>query len=241
MRKHHRGELAEWIVTFLTMLWVSSSIGWAFVVPTGSMEGTILVGDHMIVDKMSYAPSGPIGKYLLPYTDVKRGDIIVFRYPLNIKEDYVKRVIGVPGDRIRISAKQLFLNGKAVEEPYKVHRSNQMDSYRDFFPSEPNSPLPPAALQMLRGHIVAGEIVVPAGHYFAMGDNRDESSDSRYWGFVPRENIVGKPWVIYWSFESAGDYRKAVDPTHLKDLALNFFSKTRWNRTLRTLRGRPLQ
>lgn len=240
--EYRRGQIAEWAGTFLIMLLASSSLAWPFVVPTGSMENSILIGDHMIVDKLSYAPSNPVSSRVLPYTGIKRGDVIVFRYPLNLREDYVKRVIGIPGDRIRISAKQLHLNGRAVEEPYKIHKANWFDSYRDYFPAaEPNVRLPERALKMLAENVRDGELVVPPGHYFAMGDNRDESWDSRYWGLVPRENIYGKPWIIYWSFESSGDMTKAIDPTHLKDLALNFFSKTRWDRTLRIVRGYPLE
>lgn len=240
--QYKRGQIAECAGTFLIMLLASSSLAWPFVVPTGSMENSIHVGDYMTVNKLSYAPSTPVSKLVLPYTGIKRGDVIVFRYPVNLREDYVKRVIGVPGDRIRISAKQLYLNGRAVEEPYKIHKANGLDSYRDYFPAaEPDVRLPDRALKMLAENVRDGEPVVPPDHFFAMGDNRDESWDSRNWGLVPRENIYGKPWMIYQSFESSGDLSKPVDPTHLKDLSLTFFSKTRWDRTFRIVRGYPLE
>jgi signal peptidase I len=206
------------------------------------MENNVLIGDHLIVDKLSYSPAGPLGRSVLPYREVQRGDIIVFRYPLNIKEDYVKRVIGVPGDRIRIVAKQLHLNGKAVHEPYKVHKTDYFDSYRDNFPGEPNVYLPDRARRMLAENVANGELVVPPGHYFVMGDNRDNSADSRYWGFVPRENIVGKPWVIYWSFDAPTDRLadRNISITHIVDIALNLFTKTRWKRTFEIPRSYPL-
>ena len=110
----------------------------AFVIPTGSMEDTLLVGDHLLVDKLAYAPGGPVAKYLLPYSDVHRGDIIVFRYPIDIKQTFVKRVMGVAGDHIRLENKKVFLNGHLLNEPYVVHKLDYIDSYRDNFPADPN-------------------------------------------------------------------------------------------------------
>jgi signal peptidase I len=238
----NRGTIAEWTVTILLLLFATTSLVQAFVIPTGSMEDTLLIGDHLLVDKLSYSPKGSVSQYLLPYTDVKRGDIIVFRYPEDIKQTYVKRVIGAPGDRIRIENKQLFLNGRAAQEPYKDHKTDYIDSYRDNFPSEPNMRVYPGAELMLNKHVQNNEVVVPDNCYFAMGDNRDSSLDSRYWGFVPRENIIGKPLIIYWSYESSTDRLAGspLNPDHLKDLAMNFFSKTRWNRTFQLVRGYPL-
>jgi signal peptidase I len=239
-----RGTIGEWTVTILLLLFATTTLVQAFVIPTGSMEDTMLIGDHLLVDKLAYAPKGPVSQYLLPYTDVKRGDIIVFRYPEDIRQTFVKRVIGVPGDRLRIENKQLFLNGKAVEEPYKFHKIDSWESYRDTFPIEPEGYyIYPGAREMLTRHVVNGEIVVPPNSYFAMGDNRDSSLDSRYWGFVPRENIIGKPLIIYWSYETSTDRLAGspLDPGHLKDLAFNFFTKTRWSRTFQLVRGHPLQ
>ncbi|MFN7544743.1 MAG: signal peptidase I [Acidobacteriota bacterium] len=246
-----RGTIAEWTVTILLLLFATTSLVQAFVIPTGSMEDTLLIGDHLLVDKLTYSPKGPLSKFLLPYQDVQRGDIIVFRYPEDIRQTFVKRAIGVPGDRIRVVNKQLMLNGKPVQEPYKYHKTDYFDSYRDNFPSEPNMRVYPGAEEMLNKHVrrysangeEISEVVVPPHSIFAMGDNRDSSLDSRYWGFVPRENIIGKPLIIYWSYESSTDRLAGspINPEHLQDLALNFFSKTRWSRTFQLIRGYPLQ
>ena len=236
-----RNAVAEWTITILLLLFGTTSLVQAFVIPTGSMEDTLLIGDHLLVDKLSYAPSGPVSKYLLPYTPVKRGDIIVFRFPVDIKQTFVKRVIGVPGDRIRIVNKQVWLNGKAIVEPYKYHKTFYLDSYRDNFPSDPNTSVNERAIDMLRKHVVDGQVVVPPDFYFAMGDNRDGSLDSRYWGFVPRANIIGKPLLVYWSFDSPTEdlVDQGVDLRHLWDIVRNFVPKTRWKRTLMLIRGYP--
>ncbi len=234
-----RGAIAEWAITILLLLFLTTTLVQAYVIPTGSMEDTLLIGDHLLVDKMAFAPTGAVSKHILPYSDVKRGDIIVFRYPVDITMTFVKRAMGIPGDRIRIVNKQVYRNGVKLDEPYKVHKSDQIDAYRDNFPSEPNSMVYPGAMDMLQNHVVNGEVVVPPGTVFAMGDNRDSSLDSRYWGFVPRENIIGKPLIIYWSYDAPTDQLQdpAIGIAHLKDLALNFFSKTRWRRTFMLIHG----
>lgn len=233
-----RGVVAEWVVTLLMLLFATTTLVQAFVIPSGSMEDSLLIGDHLLVDKLAYAPAGGAGSHLLPYSDVKRGDIIVFRYPPDISQNYVKRVIGVPGDRIRLLHKQLIRNGRVVAEPYVVHKTDFLDPYRDDFPNEPPPALPARAREMLARNVVNGEIVVPPGCYFAMGDNRDNSEDSRYWGFVPRENIVGKPLIIYWSFDAPGaDLAGPLTPGHVVNVALHFFTNTRWSRTFRLVRG----
>ena len=243
-KEEPRGTIAEWTVTILLLLFGTTTLVQAFVIPTGSMEDTLLIGDHLLVDKLAYAPPGPMSKYLLPYSEVKRGDIIVFRYPEDIKQTFVKRVIGVPGDRIRVENKQLFLNGAPVREKYKIHKTDYYDSFRDNYPSEPNIMQRPGGLrQMLENNVVNREIVVPPNSYFAMGDNRDHSLDSRYWGFVPRENIVGKPLIIYWSYNTTTDRLAGpiISFEHIFDLATNFFTKTRWERTFRLIHAEPVQ
>lgn len=239
-----RGFIAEWTVTILMLLFGTTAILQAFVVPTGSMESNILIGDHLLVDKLAYAPDHGPTRHLLPYEEVKRGDIIVFRWPMDISQNYVKRVIGVPGDRIRLENKTVYLNGHKLNEPYVQHISSYMDEYRDNFPTRPNVRVPERALDMLRDNVVNGEVVVPAGQYFAMGDNRDNSLDSRYWGFVPRANIIGKPVVIFWSYDAPTEQLanpNPVSPDHMWDLAQHFFTKTRWDRTFRLVRGYPLK
>jgi signal peptidase I len=232
-----RGTIAEWTVTILLLLFLTTTLVQAYVIPTGSMEDTLLIGDHLLVDKLAFAPSGPVSKHLLPYSDVQRGDIIVFRYPVDIRQTFVKRAIGVPGDRIRIVNKEVYRNGVKLDEPYKYNKSDYVDPYRDNFPGEPNVMVDRGAIDMLQNHVVNGEVVVPPNTVFAMGDNRDNSLDSRYWGFVPRENIIGKPLIIYWSYDAPTD--QLQDPSigfdHVVDVAKNFFSKTRWRRTFQLI------
>jgi signal peptidase I len=238
-----RGFISEWTVTILLLLFGMTTLVQAFVIPTGSMEDTLLIGDHLLVDKLAYAPSGPISRYLLPYEPIKRGDIIVFRYPIDIRQTFVKRAIGLPGDRIRIENKQVYVNGVKLNEPYKYNKTDYIDSYRDNFPSEPNVHLPPPAQDMLENHVKNGEVIVPPDSYFAMGDNRDSSLDSRYWGFVPRENIIGKPLIIYWSYDAPTEAlaNPSIGIAHLKDVVLHFFSKTRWRRTFMLIHGYPIK
>ena len=238
-----RGVIAEWTVTIVLLLFGTTTLVQAFVIPTGSMEDTLLIGDHLLVDKLAYAPPGPATRHLLPYEDVHRGDIIVFRYPMDIRQTFVKRVIGVPGDHIHLVNKRVFLNGHALDEPYKYNKTEYIDSYRDNFPGEPNPGLYEPARDMLQNNVENHEVVVPPGHYFAMGDNRDSSLDSRYWGFVPRENIIGKPLIIYWSYNASTEAlsNPAIGIDHLVDLVEHFFTKTRWRRTFNLIHGYPIQ
>jgi signal peptidase I len=236
-----RDFVIEWTVNILILLFGTTTLVQAFIVPTPSMDTTVRVGDHLLVDKLSYAPAGVISKYVLPYTEPKRGDIIVFRYPMDIQQNYVKRVMGVPGDHIRVVDKVVYLNGKPLVEPYAQHVFPGIEPYRDNFPSEPAGPVVDRARQMLAQHVQNGELVVPPNNYFAMGDNRDNSLDSRYWGFVPRENIIGKPLLIFWSYDAPTEDLVDYNANHFIDLAKNFFSKTRWDRTLMLVRGYPVQ
>jgi signal peptidase I len=238
-----RGTLAEWVITILLLLFLTTMLVQAFVIPTGSMEDTLLIGDHLLVDKMADAPTGPISKYILPYREPKRGDIIVFRYPTDIQQTFVKRCMGVPGDHIRIVNKQVYINGHELVEPYKYNKTDYLEDYRDNFPSEPNVTLEPGAVRMLENNVVNGEVVVPPNSYFAMGDNRDSSWDSRFWGFVPRQNIIGKPLIIYWSYDRPSEQlnTNSISLPQILDLATHFFSKTRWKRTFQLIHGYPVQ
>jgi signal peptidase I len=159
------------------------------VLPTESMADTLQAGDRFLIDSVSYklvhAP--------------ERGDLVVFRYPPDPRRTFVKRVVGVPGDRIRIVEKVLYRNGVAVTEPYARHSTDYVDNYRDRFPSAPNVVLAAGAERMLSQHVQGGEVVVPQGHYFVLGDNRDNSLDSRYWGFIPPELVIGRPFLLYGS------------------------------------------
>jgi signal peptidase I len=241
-----RNGIAEWTVTILLLLFGTTTLVQAFVIPTGSMEDTLLIGDHLLVDKLAYAPGGAVSKYLLPYEQPKHGDIIVFRYPADISQTFVKRVIGVPGDHLKMVNRTLYRNGVQLNEPYVYHKF-PYDPYRDNFPGELSQfgdrLQDQLQRDMLEHHVVNGEVVVPANSYFAMGDNRDNSLDSRYWGFVPRENIIGKPLLIYWSYEATTEDLAGSSVgsliTHFIDLGQHFFTRTRWKRTLRIIRGFP--
>jgi len=236
-----RNFIHEWTLNILILLFGTTTLVQAFIVPTPSMDTTVMVGDHLLVDKLSYAPAGSISRYFLPYTEPKRGDVIVFRYPMDISQNYVKRVMGVPGDHIRLVNKVVYLNGKPLTEPYAQHIFPNPDPYRDNFPTEPDGPVYDRAKQMLAEHVENGELVVPPDSYFAMGDNRDNSLDSRYWGFVPRENIIGKPLLIFWSYDAPTADLVGYSSDHFIDLAKNFFFKTRWDRELKLVRGYPVQ
>jgi signal peptidase I len=156
----------------------------AFVIPTSTMENTLLVGDRILVRRF-------------PKPSVSQGDMIVFAYPVDRRQTFVKRVVGVPGDRIRIVKKTVYRNGVALVEPYAIHKADYEDPYRDNFPSKPNAALPLQAADMLAKHVVGEEVVVPEACYFVLGDNRDSSLDSRDWGFVPSSDLIGKPILIY--------------------------------------------
>jgi signal peptidase I len=236
-----RAFIAEWTVTIVILLFGTTTLVQAFVVPTSSMESTVMTGDHMLVDKLSYAPSGPVARHLLPYTPLRRGDIIVFRWPPDPRQNYIKRLIGMPGDHIRVVNKEVYLNGRKLNEPYTQHIFAGIEPYRDNFPADPSGPVMPLGRDMLAANVVNGEVVVPPDSYFAMGDNRDNSLDSRYWGFVPRDNIIGKPFIIWWSYDAPTEDLVDFTAKHFVDLAKNFFPKTRWSRTLLLVRGQPLQ
>jgi signal peptidase I len=242
-RPQQRHWIAEWAITALVFLFGTTTVLQAFVVPSGSMEGTMLIGDHLFVDRLVYSPSGTVGKHLFPYREVQRGDIIVFKYPLDIRQAYVKRVIGIPGDRIRIQNKIVYVNGRAMQEPYKVLMPGRSSRYLDNFPAQPEMPIYPRGASMLQTCVRDGELLVPAGQYFAMGDNRDNSEDSRFWGFVPRENVIGQPAMIWWSYDAPTEHLSDgnIHFDHLADMALHFFTKTRWERTFKLVRSYPLR
>ena len=181
-------------------LFVITFIVQAFRIPSGSMENTLLVGDYLLVDKTRFGPSGP-WQAILPYRGIHRGDIIVFRYPVDPAQHFVKRVIGVPGDRVRLWHSRVYVNGRALHEPYVVFKEHFPDEFRDNFPrgTSENENVSVDWATRLRSLVENGELIVPRDQYFVLGDNRDQSLDSRYWGFVPRENIIGRPVVIYFS------------------------------------------
>jgi len=208
----------------------------AFQIPSGSMENTLLVGDFLLVDKLHFAGDSGPGK-LLPYGKIERGDIIVFYYPVDPKQFLVKRVIGVPGDRIRLRNRTVYLNGVPQRESYVIHRQWNLDPYRDNFPGfQPNSPdIERRWRNQFLNYVNDGEIVVPQDHYFVLGDNRDQSLDSRYWGFVPRANIIGRPLVIYLSVRSSGSDGSG-DKLLPSGTMAHWLHIARWDRMFRLVR-----
>lgn len=223
-------------------LFVLTFIFQNFAIPSSSMENTLLIGDHVMVDRINLAPKASWAPFV-PYRTVHRGDVIVFFKPTleaNGEHLYlVKRVIGVPGDHIHLVNGTVYLNGVAQKEPYaQVATDFAPYRYRDDFPDVPPPPDGDVTAEWaleLPSHIQNGDLVVPPGYYFAMGDNRPVSLDSRYWGFVPRANIVGRPLFVYWSFVSnESDYGQTSVAARVESLGrvvLHFFSRTRWERT----------
>lgn len=230
-RSQPRGFVSEWAMTLVVFLFATTTLVQAYVVPTGSMEGNLRVGDHMLVDRMAYSNPGAWGSRLLPYRDVQRGDIVAFHYPEDVRQTYVKRVVGLPGDRIRIENKQVVRNGVRLAEPYTQHIDPMLNDYRDNFPGMPSYGTTPRGRDMLQNHVRNGEVIVPPGMLFMLGDNRDNSEDSRYWGFAPRDYVVGKPLLIYWSYDAPTADLESWSLGHVVDVMQHFFTKTRWERT----------
>jgi signal peptidase I len=215
----------------------------AFEIPTSSMVSTLLIGDHVFVDRVRLAPKSSVMDKIIPYRDPKRGDIIVFISPSEPGLFVVKRVIGVPGDRIHLRGAKVYLNGKLQDEPYAIHSRGDYNPYRDDFPAvrpSADDQLAPKWQITEQDYINGDDIVVPADSYFGMGDNRDVSYDSRYWGFIPRENVVGRPMFIYWSFQTPDDQYTKTDVGSRVEFFLHilthFFNETRWARMLRVVR-----
>jgi signal peptidase I len=231
------GSLQSLMGTVVIAIFVITFIVQAFQIPSESMENTLLVGDYLLVNKLCYGGQG-LGDHVMPYQKIARGDIIVFHYPVDPQQHFVKRVIGVPGDHLRMVNKKVLINGKELDEPYVRFLEPPNNLFRDNFPR-----LDIAArglggdwwLQMKK-LVVDDQLIIPEGHYFVMGDNRDDSEDSRYWGFVPRENIIGRPLVIYWSVRD-WDHSPSASILgrlyHVAYAVTHIFQITRWNRTLR--------
>lgn len=232
------GSLQSLLGTVVIAVFVITFIVQAFQIPSPSMENTLLIGDYLLVNKLCYG-GGSVGDYLMPYRRVQRGDIVVFNYPVDPAQHFVKRVIGVPGDRVRLVNKQVFVNGVPLKEPYAHFSRPADDLFRDNFPRlEVAAGETPEWWIRLRKLVEDGRLIVPEGHYFVMGDNRDNSSDSRYWGFVPQANIIGRPLVIYWSVQN--DEGDGITPSSVSGKLYHFayaithiFQITRWHRTLR--------
>ena len=224
------------LVTLVLALYGTTFIVQAFKIPSQSMEPTLLVGDHLLVNKFIFEGRGAWYEHLLPYREIRRGDIIVFKFPYADHPHFVKRVIGLPGDRLRIFNQEVYVNGLRLNEPYVVHTAP--DPFADNFPPHPNdyfySSLQPEWADDIQNHIRNGELLVPPHKYFAMGDNRDQSLDSRYWGFVDRDAIMGRPVIVYWSVAATSqDYEDNGEGGNLSGIGhilMHLPSATRWRR-----------
>src|SRR5215470_700260 len=223
----YKSPFREWVeslaFTVVFVLIFTSYIAQATQVPTESMKPTILVGDHFFLDKIAFPANYPsaIRRYL-PHRSVKRLDIIAFKSPTDGNIPFVKRVIGLPGESVEVRNKAVYINGRKLDEPYKIHVDSTTYS---------SDPWTPEELKVRDNY---GPVTVPPEHYFVMGDNRENSNDSRYWGFVEWDEIIGKPLFVYWSYESdpyvPGDktLREWVDG--YATVAMHFFDRTRWFR-----------
>jgi len=217
------------VIAVILALFIRTFVVQAFKIPTGSMEENLLIGDHLLVNKFALGPTeSRLERALLPVTTVKRDDVIVFKYPEEPDRDFIKRVIGLPGETVEVREKKVYINGKALDEPYAhylqpVATASQFHEVTSFDVRDRYGP-----------------VAVPPNQYFVMGDNRDNSQDSRYWGFLPRENVKGKALVIYWSYEAEReDYQEEGAGATLRGLAsvfAHFFTRTRWDRMLHQIR-----
>jgi signal peptidase I len=241
--RHHLPTVPEAFATLMSLvviaLFLNTFVLQPYLIPSESMERTLLVGDFLLVNKQIYAPAGSLSRWLLPYREVARGDIVVFHYP---QPPYlIKRVVGVPGDRLRIEDERVTVNGQVLDEPYAAFEPAPFNSFRDDFPArEPTDPtVDPAWWRQMQNLTRDGELVVPEDKYFVLGDNRNHSRDSRFWGFVPRQAIVARPLVIYFSVArpSATDVQQASDDRlgHDRQLSAMLTGFARWKRIFRVV------
>jgi signal peptidase I len=212
------------VIAVILALFVRTWVVQAFKIPTGSMENNLLIGDHLLVNKFAFAPTiTAVEDAVLPIRDMRRGDIVVFKYPDEPERDFIKRIIGLPGETLELRNKRVYINGQALDEPY-VH----------FL--EPASAGEVTSFDLRERY---GPVRVPDGQYFVMGDNRDNSQDSRYWGFLPGAYIKGKALMIYWSYDSGRQEQvgTGVGATFRRFAAViaHFFTRTRWERILQQI------
>ena len=236
--------LRSLLIVLLGVFCIRTFVAEATVIPTGSMEDTILIGDHVFLNKLLYGPRLPYTSLRLPPLKLAhRQEIVAFRYPRNPSVMFVKRVIGVGGDVVKIKDKKVFVNGKPLNEPYVRYEFSNILPLRDDFPPTPSvlATLPaawgldPNWAHEMPNYIKKDGLHVPQGYLFVLGDNRDNSLDSRFWGFVPEDNVVGEPLFVYWSYDApTKDWISDNLSTRLKfdfSIVRNFFSRTRWSRT----------
>ena len=217
------------VIAVILALFIRTFVVQAFKIPTGSMEENLLIGDHLLVNKFIFgATESRLERALLPVTEIERGDVIVFKYPEEPDRDFIKRVIGLPGETVEVREKKVLVDGQPLDEPYAHY----------LLPVSTPSEFHEVTSYDVRDRY--GPVTVPADHYFVMGDNRDNSQDSRYWGFLPRGFVKGKALVIYWSYEAEReDYQEGGAGATLRGLAsvfVHFFTRTRWDRMLHQIR-----
>jgi len=236
---HHLPTVPQALATLLSLvvvaLFLNTFVLQPFLIPSESMEHTLLVGDFLLVNKQVYAPAGKLSQWLLPYRDVARGDIIVFHHP-QPHPYLVKRVVGIPGDRLRIDDGRVTVNGLTQNEPYAAFEPAASNPFRDDFPAKvyTDPEVDPLWWHQMQSLTHNGELIVPEGEYFVLGDNRNHSDDSRYWGFVARQQIVARPVVIYFSLArpSTTDVQQAADDRlgHDRELSARLTGFARWKR-----------
>jgi signal peptidase I len=217
------------VIAVILALFVRTFVVQAFKIPTGSMENNLLIGDHLLVNKFVHGPApSAVERAALPIGTIRRRDVLVFKYPEQPDRDFIKRVIGLPGESLEVRDKKVYINGTALDEPYAHYLS----------PASEGSAFHEVTSFDVRERY--GPVTIPAGHYFMMGDNRDNSQDSRYWGFLPRENIKGRALLIYWSYEAERDeYQEEGAGAAVRGLVsvfTHFFTRTRWDRMLHQIR-----
>ena len=216
------------VIAVILALFVRTFVVQAFKIPTGSMENNLLIGDHLLVNKFVFGPASSVERTLLPIGTIRRGDVLVFKYPEQPDRDFIKRVIGLPGETLEVREKKVYVNGSPLAEPYAHYLT----------PASEGSAFHEVTSFDVRERY--GPVTIPPDQYFMMGDNRDNSQDSRYWGFLPRANIKGKALLIYWSYEAErNDYEGEGLGSAVKQLAsvfTHFFTRTRWDRMLHQIR-----
>jgi signal peptidase I len=214
------------VIAVVLALFIRTFVVQAFKIPTGSMEQNLLIGDHLLVNKFVFGPTvSSLERAVLPMKDILRRDVIVFKYPEDPERDFIKRVIGLPGETVELKNKRVFIDGRQLDEPYVYFLEDP--------PPIPQEMSQSGDVRTISGdpRVQYGPVTVPAGHYFVMGDNRDNSQDSRYWGFLPRENVKGKALVIYWSYDAGADEGGST-----LSAIVHMFTRTRWNRLLHQVR-----
>ena len=231
MSAFHKSALREYfesiVVAVILALFIRTFVVQAFKIPTGSMEQNLLIGDHLLVNKFVFSPTATDAERgLLPVTSINRGDVIVFKYPEDPERDFIKRVIGLPGDVVEVRHKRVYIDGRPLDEPYV------------YYLRPPSAAASPFGVADLREQY--GPVTVPPSEYFVMGDNRDNSQDSRYWGFLPRDLVKGRALIIYWSYESGADELYATGSgsviRRLWSGITDFFTHSRWERFLHPIR-----